>query len=112
MTTVVEQKKTVASTKLINAKNVTIIPNSRAEHCIYTYSTHVDSHFDIKNPDFYHPLYTFVQSGDILRIFRYDQEKLVQYYEIMILEVDKINKKVTAAMLLEKSVTKGIIGKE
>lgn len=113
MTTVVEDKKALrASTKLINAKNVTIIPNSRAENSIYTYSTKVDSHFDIKNEAFYHPLYTFITVGDILRIFRYEQNDLAAYYELITVDVDKINKKVTMAVLTEKNLKKSIIGKD
>lgn len=110
MTQLIDEKKVTASTKLINAKNVTIIPNSRAEHSIYTYSTKVDTYADIKSAAFYNPLYTFFAVGDILRIFKYDKDGLTTYYELVAVDVDKLNKKVTMAILVEKNVKKSIIG--
>ena len=105
--TVVEEERALpASKKIINAKLVTVIPNSRAEHCIYTYSTKADSHFDIKDKDFFNPLYTFITVGDILRIFRFEGETLVTYYEFIITNVDKIAKTVTAVSLFEKNLQK------
>lgn len=112
MTQLIDEKQVTASTKLINAKNVTIIPNSRAENCIYTYTTKVDTHYDIKNELFYNPLYTFVKTGDVLRIFKYEQDELSTYYEMIIMDVDKINKKVKVACLTEKNLKKCIIGKD
>ena len=76
MTQVVEEKRALPkSKKIINAKNITVIPNSRKEHCIYTYSTSVDTHFDIKDPDFFNPTYTFIEVGDIIRVFRYEKKE-------------------------------------
>lgn len=107
MTQVVEETRSLlASKKIINAKNVTVIPNSRAEHNIYTYSTKVDTHFDIKDPDFFHPVYTFATVGDMFRIFRFEEKELVCYYEFIILDVDKINKQVKAVNILEKNLQK------
>ena len=101
-----ENKPEMTSKKIINAKLITVIPNSRAEHCIYTYSTHADSHFDIKDADFFNPLYTFIVVGDMLRIFRYDGDKLATYYEYIITDVDKIAKTVKGTLLFEKNLTK------
>ena len=106
-TQVVEDKRALtASKKIINAKMVTVIPNSRAEHNIYTYSTKVDAHFDIKDPEFFHPVYTFAQVGDIFRVFRFEKDELINYYEFIIMNVDKINKKVKTAILVEKNLKK------
>lgn len=104
---VVEEKRALAaSKKLINAKLITVIPNSRAEHCIYTYSTNVDSHFDIKDADFFNPCYTFAQVGDIFRIFRFEHGELCTYYEFVVMKADKINKQVKMATLFEKNLQK------
>lgn len=101
-----ENKSEMASKKIINAKLVTVIPNSRAEHSIYTYGTDADTHFDIKDPEFFNPLYTFILVGDIIRVFRYEGTKLCNYYEFIITEVDKITKIVKATLLLEKNLSK------
>ena len=106
LTIVKDERALTASKKIINAKLVTVIPNSRAEHSIYTYSTKVDTHFDIKDEEFFNPLYTFIMVGDMLRIFRFESETLVTYYEFIIIEVDKIAKKVTAVSILEKNLRK------
>jgi hypothetical protein len=106
MTTIVEPKKTVASTKLINAKLISTIPSTSADHCIYNYGTKVDSHFDIKDPKFFHPLYTFIRVGDMLRIFRYEKEELICYYEFICTAVDKIEKTVQMVSIVEKNVQK------
>ncbi len=105
---IVEEKKAteMSSKKIINAKLVTVIPNSRAEHSIYTYSTSADTHFDIKDPEFFNPLYTFILVGDTIRIFRYEETKLVNYYEYIITEVDKIAKTVKGVLVFEKNLTK------
>ena len=94
------------NTKIINAKNITIIPNSRAEHSIYTYSTRVDTHFDIKDASFFNPIYTFAMVGDIIRVFRYNQDELAMYYEFIVTKVDKICKKVEVVALTEKNLKK------
>lgn len=109
MTTVVEGKK-ATSTKLVNAKLITIMPNSNAEHCIYTYGTKVDTHFDIKDPKFFNPLYTFFRVGDVLRVFRYEKEELVCYYEFICTNVDKLEKTVKLVSIIEKNLQKA--GKE
>lgn len=106
ITVVNEEKALTASKKIINAKVVTVIPNSRAEHSIYTYSTNTDTHFDIKDEDFFNPLYTFIMVGDMLRIFRFENNTLMTYYEFIITDVDKIAKKVTAVPLIEKNLKK------
>lgn len=106
-TQVVEEKRAlVHSKKIINAKAMTIIPNSRNEHNIYTYSTDVDTYFDIKDPEFFNPIYTFALVGDIIRIFRFEQKTLVSYYEFIVTEVDKLTKKVKTVALSEKNIQK------
>lgn len=106
-TTIVSDERALnASKKIINAKLVTVIPNSRAEHSIYTYSTNADTHFDIKDEAFFNPLYTFIMVGDMLRIFRFEGNTLTTYYEFIITDVDKIAKTVTAVSLLEKNLKK------
>ena len=105
---IVEETKTsLASKKIINAKLVTVIANSRAEHCIYTYHATAESYFDIKDPAFFNPLYTFVLVGDIIRVFQYEgEEKLARYIEFVTTEVDKIAKTVKAVLLFEKNLLK------
>lgn len=105
-TQVVQDKKALRGTKLINAKLVTVIPNSRAEHNIYTYSTKVDTHFDIRGDEFFNPVYTFATVGDMFRIFRFEQNDLAMYYEFLITNVDKLEKKVQTVVLTEKSIKK------
>lgn len=104
---VVEDKRALqASTKIINAKLITVIPNSRAEHSIYTYSTNVDTHFDIKDANFFNPTYTFAKVGDMIRVFRFEGEALIGYYEFIILEVDKIAKTVKAVAIVDRNLQK------
>ena len=107
MTTVVEEKRALpASKKIINIAYLTIIPNSQAEHSIYTYAAKVETHFDIKDPDFFNPAYTCLKQGDVVRIFRYEKTDIVNYYEFLITKVDKIAKKVQAVILTEKNIKK------
>lgn len=101
-----DQRALSASKKVINAKLITIIPNSRAEHSIYTYSTNVDTHFDIKDPDFFNPTYTFAKVGDMIRIFRFEGNTLINYYEFIVLEVDKILKTVKAVAIVDRNLQK------
>ena len=109
MTTVVDDGAT--STKVLNPAMITTIPNSRAEHCVYTYRTDVDKHFDIKRPGFFNPAYTFLTVGDIIRVFRFEQSVLIMYYEFVATKIDKITKQVEVALLFEKNVQNNIIGK-
>lgn len=112
MTKVVEEERALpASKKIINAKLVTVIADSRAGHSIYTYSTKVDTHFDIKDPGFFNPVYTFAMVGDMFRVFRFDNKDLINYYEFIVVEVDKIAKKVKMALINEVNVQNKIIGK-
>lgn len=107
MTQVVEEKRALpASKKVINIATLTIIPNSQAEHSIYTYSTKIDTHFDIKDPDFFNPGYTCLRVGDVVRVFRFEKEELISYYEFIVSFVDKINKKVKAVAIVEKNIKK------
>ena len=107
MTAVVEETRALpASKKIINIAYLTIIPNSQAEHSIYTYAAKIETHFDIKDPMFFNPGYTCLKVGDIVRIFRYEKEEIVNYYEFLVTKVDKINKKVQTVLLLEKNIKK------
>ena len=107
MTQVVEEKRALnTSKKIINAKAITVIPNSRREHCIYTYSTDVDTHFDIKDPAFFNPTYTFATVGDVFRVFRFERKELVAYYEFIVTFVDTITKEVKVVTLVEKNLKK------
>lgn len=105
-TIVKEERALNASKKIINAKLITVIPNSRAEHSIYTYSTNIDTHFDIKDKDFFNPTYTFAKVGDMIRVFRFEGTTLMNYYEFIILEVDKIAKTVKAVAIVDKNLQK------
>ncbi len=104
MTTVVENKTT--STKLINAKLISTIPSTSADHCIYNYGAKAETHFDIKEPTFFNPLYTFFKVGDTLRIFRYEKDELVCFYEFICTKVDKTAKTVQMVSVIEKNLQK------
>jgi hypothetical protein len=101
---VAEERALPASKKVMNVATLTIIPNSRAEHSVYTYSTKVDTYFDIKDPDFFNPGYTCLAVGDIIRIFKFDQEELTNYLEFIVTKVDKLLKTVSATVLFEKTL--------
>lgn len=106
-TTVVEEKRALpASKKVINVAYLTIIPNSQAEHSIYTYAAKIETHFDIKDPTFFNPGWTCFKQGDVVRIFRYEKNEIVNYYEFLITNVDKLNKKVQTVVLVEKNIKK------
>jgi len=107
MVQVVEEKRALAaSKKIINAKMITVIANSRAEHCIYTYRAECETHFDIKDPEFFNPCYTFALVGDIFRVFRFEGGELKCYYEFIVTKADKILKKVEVVSLIEKNLQK------
>lgn len=107
MAQIVEETRALpASKKVININRMTIIPNSQAEFCIYSYRAEVETHFDLKDEAFFNPAYTCLRIGDIVRIFRFEKQILANYYEFIVTNVDKINKKVETITLVEKNIKK------
>lgn len=107
MTQVVEEKRALpASKKVININRMTIIPNSQAEFSIYTYKADIETHFDLKDEDFFNPAYTVLRVGDTVRIFRFEKGNLANLYEFVVVGVDKITKKVKTTLIMEKNLTK------
>lgn len=95
--------------RVLNVRNVTTIPNSIAEHNIYTYSTDCDDTADIKAPGFFNPATGFLTVGDIVRVFQFEKKKLVKFYEFVVMEIDHNNNKVKTAIITEKNLEKCII---
>lgn len=109
MTQVVEEKRALpASKKVININRMTIIPNSQAEFSIYTYKADIETHFDLKDEDFFNPAYTVLRVGDMVRVFRFEKGSLTNFYEFIVTEVDKTIKKVKVFSLTEKNLVKKI----
>jgi hypothetical protein len=55
---------------------------------------------------FFYPTYTFATVGDIFRVFRFEKEELINYYEFIVTNVDKIEKTVKTVVLVEKNLQK------
>lgn len=107
MTQVVEEKRALpASKKVVNINKMTIISNSQAEFCIYSYKAEIETHFDIKDPIFFNPAVTVLRVGDIIRVFKYDKKDLTNYYEFIVTVVDKLHKEVKVVSLVEKNLVK------
>lgn len=100
----VEKVEAEAETKvpevsaIANLTNLTTIPNSTAEFCIYTYKAEFETYGQLTAPGFFNSLVHVVEKGDTIRVFKYDLEKkLTHYLEFIVVETDKITKTVTVA---------------
>lgn len=90
-TTVNVEKEAVA-----NIKNFTTIPNSIAEFCIYTYKAEYETCDQISRNGFFNSAYSFLNVGDTIRVFRFDEsKKLSHILEYVVVDVDKITKQVS-----------------
>lgn len=98
------------STKVLNVKTLSIISNSSAEFCIYTYKATTESTEDIKRAGFFNPGYSVFKVGDALRVMHYVNNVLTKYYEFVIMSVDTDNKTVSAAIVHEVNLTSKIVG--
>ena len=93
-----------------NIKNFSTIPNSNSEFCIYTYKAEFETMEQINRPGFFNPAYSFLNVGDMIRLFRFDLEKkLTNYSKYVVVSVDKINKKVIVATLENAKIENRII---
>lgn len=101
------QEATVDITKdaVANVKNFTTIPNSTADFCIYTYKAEHESVSQITRAGFFDSAALFLNVGDCIRVFRFDDLKnLTNYLELIVLNVDKINRKVSVASLVNHNL--------
>lgn len=93
-----------------NPKNFTTIPNSNSEFCIYTYKADYETYTQITRPGFFNSAALFLNMGDVIRVFRLDNEKrLTHYLEYVVMHVDKINRKVTVAGISNNNLEKKVI---
>lgn len=96
-----EKKITVADIAAVaNNKNFTTIANSNSEFCIYTYKAEYETYYQLVRPGFFNPAYSFLNPGDVIRIFRFESKtKLVGYIEVIVTDVDKVTKSVKVALI-------------
>lgn len=108
--TEVQPEVNVEMEAVVNIKNITTIPNSTAEFCIYTYKAEYETYTQVMRPGFFNPASSFLNKGDVIRVFRFDLEKkLTHYLEFIVMDVDKINRTVTVATLTNANVEKKVI---
>ena len=81
-----------------NTKQFTTIPNSTSEFCVYTYKAETESFDDVVSTGFFNTAYSFLNQGDIIRVFLLNDEKvLTHYFVYVVTNVDKINKTVSVS---------------
>lgn len=106
----VKQQPTVVIEAVANIKNFSTIPNSNSEFCVYTYKAEFETMDQINRPGFFNSAFSFLNVGDIIRLFRFDLNKvLTHYYQYVVVSVDKINKKVKVATLENVKIENRII---
>ena len=94
-----------------NIKNFSTIPNSNSEFCIYTYKAEFETMDQVNRPGFFNPAYSFLNVGDMIRLFRFDLEKnLTHYFQYVVVSVDKITKKVKVATVENVKIENRLIG--
>lgn len=90
-----------------NTKQFTTIPNSLAEFSIYTYKSETEELDDIVRAGFFNTAYSFLSAGDMIRVFKLDDDKNITHYiEYIVLAVDKINKQVEVSTVTLVNLTK------
>lgn len=105
-----EKQLTLELEAVCNNKNFSTIPNSNSEFCIYTYKAEYETYNQLTRPGFFNPAHTFLNTGDTIRVFRYDLEgNLTNYLENIVMHVDKINKKVVTAGAVNLNLEKKVI---
>ena len=93
-----------------NNKNFSTIPNSTSEFCVYTYKAEYEQYNQITTPGFFDPASSFLNKGDVIRVFRFDLEKnLTHLLEFVVMRVDKVTRKVVVAGLSNSNLEKKII---
>lgn len=95
---------------VVNIKNFSTIPNSNSEFCVYTYKAEYETPDQITRPGFFNAAYSFLNTGDTIRVFRFDLEgNLTHYLQYIVYKVDKINKKVTVAALAKNNLDNRVV---
>lgn len=93
-----------------NPKNFTTIPNSTAEFCVYTYKAEYETTTQISRAGFFNSASTFLNVGDCIRTFRFDEQKnLTHYLEYVVMGVDKINRTVTVSCIANHNLLNKVI---
>lgn len=94
-----------------NPKNFTTIPNSNSEFCIYTYKAEYETYNQINSKGFFNSAALFLNTGDIIRVFRFDaQKRLTNLLEYVVMTVDRINRIVVVATISNHNLEKKVIG--
>lgn len=102
-----QQKVEVEKEVTAVTKNFTTIPNSNSEFCIYTYKAETESYTQLMRPGFFDTAFSFLNTGDTIRTFRFDDQKnLTHYLEHIVVVVDKINRTVKTALINQCNLTK------
>lgn len=105
-----EQSKKPEMEAVVNIKNFSTIPNSNSEFCVYTYKAEYETPDQITRPGFFNAAYSFLNTGDTIRVFRFDLEgNLTHYLQYIVYKVDKINKKVTVAALAKNNLDNRVV---
>lgn len=105
-----EETKTVEAKLIANTKNFTTIPNSVAEFCIYTYKAEYETYTQVTRAGFFNSAYSFLNKGDIIRVYLFNSKKdLTNYLEYVVMDIDKINKEVTVAIIENVNLEKKIV---
>lgn len=90
-----------------NTKQFTTIPNSTAEFCVYTYKAETETFDDIVATGFFNTAFSFLNVGDIIRVFLFDDDKqLTHYFIYAVTTVDRIEKIVNVATVSITNLTK------
>lgn len=92
-----------------NIKNFSTIPNSNSEFCIYTYKAEYESYSQLSRPGFFNPASSFLNPGDTIRVFRFEEKKLTHFLEYIVMDVDRINRTVTVASISNCNLEKKVI---
>ena len=104
------QSKKPEMEAVVNIKNFSTIPNSNSEFCVYTYKAEYETPDQITSPGFFNAAYSFLNTGDTIRVFRFDLEgNLTHYLQYIVYKVDKINKKVTVAALAKNNLDNRVV---
>lgn len=108
-----DQNKVVVNIEkecVANPKNFTTIPNSSSEFCVFTYKAEHEAYTQILRPGFFNSAALFVNVGDMIRVFRFDEtKKLTHFLEFIVMDTDKINRTVTVAAVSNNNLEKKII---
>lgn len=98
--------------KIINAAKISCIPNSRDEFNVYSYKAKAEDLADFRQDGYFNPACYFMKSGDVLRIFKYDEDdSLVAYLEFLATKVSTKEKSVTGEFINEILFNEKVVNK-